>query len=100
MDHVAQRGQGTGRMVVRRAQGRPAARIELEALCRLECCHPGGWRAGLSCLRSASYRGVGLAGRWRGPKVVQQVLGHATAAMTMDLYGHFVDGNLWQAAPA
>jgi len=26
------------------------------------------------------------------------VLGHASAAMTMDLYGHLVDGNLWQAA--
>jgi hypothetical protein len=23
---------------------------------------------------------------------------HATAAMTMDLYGHMVDANLWQAA--
>ena len=32
------------------------------------------------------------------PKVVQRVLGHATAAMTMDLYGHLVDDNLWQAA--
>jgi Phage integrase family len=32
------------------------------------------------------------------PKVVQRVLGHATAAMTMDLYGHMVDANLWQAA--
>ena len=30
--------------------------------------------------------------------VVQRVLGHTTAAMTMDLYGHLVDGNLWQAA--
>jgi hypothetical protein len=26
------------------------------------------------------------------------MLGHATAAMTMDLYGHMVDVNLWQAA--
>jgi hypothetical protein len=26
------------------------------------------------------------------------VLGHASAAMTMDLYGHLVDGNLWHAA--
>ena len=26
------------------------------------------------------------------------MLGHATASMTMDLYGHLVDGNLWQAA--
>jgi len=32
------------------------------------------------------------------PKVVQRVLGHATAAMTMDLYGHLVDAGLWQAA--
>jgi len=32
------------------------------------------------------------------PKVVQRVLGHATAAMTMDLYGHMIDANLWQAA--
>jgi len=23
---------------------------------------------------------------------------HATASVTMDLYGHLVDGNLWQAA--
>jgi hypothetical protein len=26
------------------------------------------------------------------------VLGHASASMTMDLYGHLVDANLWQAA--
>ena len=26
------------------------------------------------------------------------MLGHATAAMTMDLYGHMVDASLWQAA--
>ena len=32
------------------------------------------------------------------PKVVQRVLGHATAAMTMDLYGHLSDASLWQAA--
>jgi hypothetical protein len=30
--------------------------------------------------------------------VVQRVLGHATAAMTMDLYGHLLDANLWSAA--
>jgi hypothetical protein len=24
--------------------------------------------------------------------------GHASAMMTMDLYGHLADGNLWQAA--
>ena len=32
------------------------------------------------------------------PKVVQRVLGHATAAMTMDLYGHMIDRNLWDPA--
>ena len=32
------------------------------------------------------------------PKVVQRVLGHATAAMTMDLHGHMIDRNLWDAA--
>jgi hypothetical protein len=32
------------------------------------------------------------------PKVVQRVLGHAAASMTMDLYGHMMDANLWQAA--
>ena len=26
------------------------------------------------------------------------MLGHATASMTMDLYGHLVDANLWEAA--
>jgi hypothetical protein len=30
--------------------------------------------------------------------VVQRVPGHATEAMTMDLYGHLVDASLWQAA--
>ena len=32
------------------------------------------------------------------PKVVQRILGHATAAMTMDRYGHMIDRNLWDAA--
>jgi hypothetical protein len=32
------------------------------------------------------------------PKVVQRVLGHATAGMTMDLYGHLLEANLWAAA--
>jgi integrase len=32
------------------------------------------------------------------PKVVQRILGHASAAMTMDLYGHLIDHNLWAAA--
>ncbi|MFC5262430.1 tyrosine-type recombinase/integrase [Kribbella qitaiheensis] len=42
------------------------------------------------------------ASAWFGsgadPKVVQRVLGHASAAMTMDLYGHLIDQNLWDAA--
>ena len=32
------------------------------------------------------------------PKVVQRVLGHASAAMTMDLYGHLIEQSLWDAA--
>ncbi len=31
-------------------------------------------------------------------KVVQRVLGHATASMTLDLYGHVIDGNLRRGA--
>jgi integrase len=42
---------------------------------------------------------VWLAAR-ADPKVVQRVLGHATASMTMDLYGHLMDANLWEAARA
>jgi hypothetical protein len=42
------------------------------------------------------------ASLWLGagadPKVVQRILGHASAAMTMDLYGHLIDQNLWGAA--
>jgi integrase len=42
------------------------------------------------------------ASLWLGsgadPKVVQRVLGHASAAMTMDLYGHLIDRNLWDTA--
>jgi integrase len=30
--------------------------------------------------------------------LVQRILGHASAAMTMDLYGRLVDQNLWDAA--
>ncbi len=26
------------------------------------------------------------------------MLGHASAAMTMDLYGHLIDASLWEAA--
>lgn len=42
------------------------------------------------------------ASLWLGggadPKVLQRILGHASAAMTMDLYGHLIDDNLWTAA--
>jgi hypothetical protein len=30
--------------------------------------------------------------------VVQRILGHASTAMTMDMYGHLIDHNLWDAA--
>jgi integrase len=43
-----------------------------------------------------------MASIWLGagadPKVVQRVMGHASATMTMDLYGHLIDDNLWSAA--
>lgn len=29
---------------------------------------------------------------------VQRILGHASAAMTMDPYGHLIDHNLWDSA--
>jgi hypothetical protein len=32
------------------------------------------------------------------PKVVQAVLGHFSAVMTMDVYGHLIAANLWEAA--
>ena len=65
-----------------------------------------GWRAakvaaGLPDVRVHDLRHT-AASLWLAagadPKVVQLVLGHATAAMTMDLYGHLVDASLWQAA--
>ena len=33
-------------------------------------------------------------------KVVQRILGHATAAMTLDLYGHLLDDDLSGVAAA
>jgi len=56
---------------------------------------------GLPTLRVHDLRHT-AASIWLGagadPKVVQRVLGHASAAMTMDLYGHLIDDNLWTAA--
>src|SRR5438552_9726302 len=60
--------------------------------------HPNGWT--VRKLRGTPLRHT-AASVWLGagadPKVVQRVLGHATASMTVDLYGHLVDANLWQA---
>jgi integrase len=36
--------------------------------------------------------------RGHNPKVIQRLLGHATAAMTLDLYGHLYDADLTRAA--
>lgn len=46
---------------------------------------------------------LGTASSWRGagadPKVVQRILGkRASAATTMDLYGHLIDQDVWDAA--
>jgi len=63
-----------------------------------------GWRAATAAAGVPGFRVHDLrhtaasVAAGADPKVVQRVLGHATAAMTMDLYGHLVDGNLWQAA--
>jgi len=65
-----------------------------------------GWSAATSAVGVPGFRVHDLrhtaASVWLAagadPKVVQRVLGHATAAMTMDLYGHIMDANLWQAA--
>jgi hypothetical protein len=48
--------------------------------------------------RPSPHCGVGLAGAGADPKVVQRILGHASADMTMDLYGNLIDQNLWDAA--
>ena len=65
-----------------------------------------GWNAATSAVGVPGFRVHDLrhtaASVWLAagadPKVVQRVLGHATAAMTMDLYRHMIDTNLWQAA--
>jgi integrase len=65
-----------------------------------------GWSAATSAVGVPDFRVHDLrhtaASVWLAagadPKVVQRVLGHATAAMTIDLYGHMIDANLWQAA--
>jgi integrase len=61
-----------------------------------------GWAAATSAAGLQGFRVHDLrhtaASVWLGaradPKVVQRVLGHATASMTMDLYGHLIDANL------
>jgi integrase len=65
-----------------------------------------GWSAATAAAGLQGFRVHDLrhtaASVWLGagadPRVVQRVLGHASAAMTMDLYGHMMDANLWQAA--
>lgn len=65
-----------------------------------------GWREAVTAIGRPQLRVHDLrhtaASVWLGsgadPKVVQRVLGHASAAMTMDLYGHLIDRNLWAAA--
>ena len=65
-----------------------------------------GWAAAVRKVGRPSLRVHDLrhtcASLWLGagadPKVVQRILGHASAAMTMDLYGHLIDQNLWTSA--
>jgi integrase len=85
-------------MAVRRAGGRPTAGNELAAVGRG---HEATATIGRRELRTHDLRHT-AASVWLAsgadPKVVQRVLGHATAAMRMDLYGHMIDRNLWDAA--
>jgi integrase len=65
-----------------------------------------GWSAAVHKIGRATLRVHDLrhtcASLWLGagadPKVVQRILGHASAAMTMDLYAHLIDHNLWASA--
>jgi integrase len=65
-----------------------------------------GWSGALRSIGRSGFRVHDLrhtcASIWLGagadPKVVQRILGHASATMTMDLYGHLIDDNLWTAA--
>lgn len=65
-----------------------------------------GWSAAIKKIDRPTLRVHDLrhtcASLWLGagadPKVVQRILGHASAAMTMDLYGHLIDNNLWDSA--
>ena len=65
-----------------------------------------GWTKALPMIDRKGFRVHDLrhtcASVWLGagadPKVVQRILGHASATMTMDLYGHLIDQNLWDAA--
>lgn len=65
-----------------------------------------GWSAAVRKIGRPTLRVHDLrhtcASLWLGagadPKVVQRILGHASAAMTMDLYGHLIDQNLWDSA--
>jgi integrase len=65
-----------------------------------------GWSAAVRKIGRPTLRVHDLrhacASLWLGagadPKVVQRILGHASAAMTMDLYGHLIDQNPWDSA--
>jgi len=74
--------------------------------------HEGNWKRSVNWARATSAIGMPnlrvhdlrhtAASVWLAAgadaKVVQRILGHASAAMTMDVYGHLVDHNLWEAA--
>ena len=108
--HVPSRGRpgAGGRQVVGRQVRRglavprpeqwPVERAELEQVGWLGRGDPKDHRP---TLRVHDLRHT-CASLWLGagadPKVVQRILGHASAAMTMDLYGHLIDHNLWSAA--
>jgi integrase len=48
--------------------------------------------------RAAAHGGVAGYLRWANPKVVQRMLGHASAAMTLDVYADLFDSDLASVA--
>ena len=66
--------------------------------CRLGGRVPGDRASDLSGARPAARLRLAVLGAGADPQVGQRILGHASAAMTMDLYGHLFDHNLWAAA--
>ncbi|WP_175542420.1 tyrosine-type recombinase/integrase [Actinopolymorpha cephalotaxi] len=97
------RGSSAGRS---RGRDGCAAGAQCAGLVDLDWKRSVGWRRAAASVGAPTLRVHDLrhtaASIWLAqgadPKVVQRVLGHTTASMTMDLYGHLLDVDLWTAA--